>query len=157
MSFNFVPLRLLARDEDDLTIMSAHLQDSLVPRVSLQFNPREARFTLLTNRFCWEYPAIDHEGEPMYHRVHSGLSFSNVQKVHFRGFHHKKGPEILNLLAVQARKNNTIHLLCSEHHEIRLQTTGLHCHLGDIHHPWPSRKKPTHLFEHIEELLRKVL
>lgn len=157
MPFNFVPLRLLAKDEEDLNIVSAHLQDALLPLASMVFEPKKGKFTILANRFCWEHPSLDHEGKPMYHRVHSGIAFSNVETVHYRGFHRKKSPEILNLLALQSNKGEAIHLICSRDHEIRIKTKDLHCHLGDIHHPWPTRNKPTHLHEHIEELQRGVI
>lgn len=154
MSKKFVPLRLLAHDEEDLSILAAHLQDALLPLVSMVFEPKDATFTMLANRFCWEHPPIDHEGSLMYHRVHSGICFKNVDKVHHRGFDRKGKTRILNLLTLQAGKSGNIHLICSENNEIRIETNKLHCHLGDIHHPWPTRKKPTHLYEHIEALQR---
>jgi len=152
VSIKFEPLRLLARDVDDLTILSAHLQDALLPLTAMVHKNKNATLTILVNRFCWEHPPIDHEGEPHYHRVHSGLCFRNVHKVHHRGFHHTGKTEILNLLALQAQKSDAIHLICSGDKEIRIETNDLHCHLSDLHHPWPTRKKPTHLYEHIESM-----
>lgn len=152
MSVDFVPLRLLAHDTEDLTILATHLQDALLPLVSMVYEPKNATFTLLANRFCWEYPPVDHEGAPMYHRVHSGLCFRNVEKVHHRGFQRKGHTRILNLLTLHAVKGEAIHLICSGDNEIRIKTKNLHCHLGDLHHPWPTREKPTHIYEHIEAL-----
>ncbi len=152
MTTNFEPLRLLARDLEDLTILSTHLQDALLPLTSMVYEPKNATFTMLANRFCWEHPPVDHEGEPMYHRVHSALSFKNVGTVHHRGFQCKGNMRTLNLLAVQATPSHAIHLICSGDNEIKIETKDIHCHLGDLHHPWPTRKKPTHLYEHIEAL-----
>lgn len=157
MTPNFEPLRLLARDLEDLTILSTHLQDALLPLTSMVYEPKNATFTMLANRFCWEHPAIDHEGEPMHHRVHSALSFKNVGAVHHRGVQRKGNTRILNLLALQATPSNAIHLICSGDNEIRIETKDIHCHLGDLHHPWPTRKKPTHLYEHIEAMKKAVL
>lgn len=152
MSIDFVPLRLLAKDTGDLTILATHLQDAVLPLMSMVYEPKNATFTLLANRFCWEHPPIDHEGAPMYHRVHSGLCFRNVSSVHHRGFHRKGNTRILNLLSLHANKGEAIHLICSGNNEIRINTKKLHCHLGDLHHPWPTRKKPTHIYEHIEQM-----
>ncbi|MBM3468197.1 MAG: DUF2948 family protein [Alphaproteobacteria bacterium] len=152
MLTDFVPLRLMAKDVDDLVILSTFLQDAMLPLTSMVYEPRNETFTLLANRFCWELPSVDHEGEPMHHRVHSGLCFRNVTKVHHRGFSRKGEDRILNFLSLQAKKPNTIHLLCSGDNEIRIETKGLHCHLGDIYHPWPTRKKPTHIYEHVKAL-----
>lgn len=157
MSINFEPLRLLARDFEDLTIVSTHLQDALLPLTSMVYERKSATFTMLANRFCWEHPAIDHEGEPMYHRVHSGLCFKNVEKIHHRGFHPKENTRTLNLLTLQANKSNMVHLICSGDKEIRIETKNLQCHLGDLHHPWPTRKKPTHLHEHIEAMKKAAI
>jgi hypothetical protein len=77
------------------------------------YEPKNATFTILANRFCWEHPPIDHEGEPMHHRVHSGLCFRNVDKIHHRGFNRKGDCRILNLLTLQAKKADAIHLICS--------------------------------------------
>lgn len=154
MPTKFAPLRLLAHDVEDLTIFGAHLQDALLPVMSMVYEPKNATFTLLANRFCWEHPPIDHEGEPMYHRVHSGICFRHVEKVHHRGFHRKGQPRILNLLSFHAQKGEAIHLVCAGNNEIRIETKTLHCHLGDLHHPWPTRKKPTHLYEHMEAIAK---
>ena len=113
MTTNFEPLRLLARDLEDLTILSAHLQDALLPLTSMVYEPKIGTFTMLANRFCWEHPAIDHEGEPMHHRVHSGLCFKNVGKIHHCGFQRKGNARILNLLALKSHKSDAIHLICS--------------------------------------------
>lgn len=152
MSREFVPLRLLARDTEDLTILAAHLQDALLPFVSMVYEPKNATFTMLANRFCWEHPPLDHEGEPMYHRVHAGLCFRNVEKVRHRGFQQKGTPRILNLLTLHAKNNEAIHLIGSGNQEIRVETKNLHCHLNDLHQPWPTRKRPTHIYEHIEAM-----
>ncbi|MCE3230789.1 MAG: hypothetical protein K0R52_717 [Alphaproteobacteria bacterium] len=152
MSSKFVPLRLLAHDPEDLTILGAHLQDALLPLVSMVYEPKNATFTLLANRFCWEHPPLDHEGAPLYHRVHAGLCFRNVDKVHHRGFQRKGTSRVLNLLTLQTKKPNAVHLICSGNHEIRIETKKIHCHLGDLHHPWPTRKKPTHIYQHVEAL-----
>ena len=47
-------LRLRAEDSDDLAVISACLQDSLVPVRDLAYLPDEGRFMLVANRFRWE-------------------------------------------------------------------------------------------------------
>ena len=46
MSINFEPLRLLARDFEDLTIVSTHLQDALLPLTSMVYERKSATFTM---------------------------------------------------------------------------------------------------------------
>jgi len=49
-------LRLLARDEEDLAVISAILQDALIPVSEMAYLPDERRFALVANRFRWEAP-----------------------------------------------------------------------------------------------------
>jgi len=39
MPLDFVPLRLLAKDKEDLTIVATHIQDAMVPLMSLVYEP----------------------------------------------------------------------------------------------------------------------
>ena len=47
-------LRLLAEDEEDLKIISAHVQDAVVRVGDLAYLPKARRFALLLNRYRWE-------------------------------------------------------------------------------------------------------
>jgi hypothetical protein len=156
MSPDFVPLRLLAKDLEDLTILAAHLQDALLPLISMVYEPKNATFSMLANRFCWEHPPLDHEKGPLYHRVHSGLCFHNVAKVHHRGLNRKGDQRFLSFLTLQQPTPSTVHLICSGNNEIRIETKDLHCQLGDVSAPWPTHQKPTHLYEHIEAFQNQV-
>lgn len=150
MSPDFVPLKLLAKDLEDLTILAAHLQDALLPLISMVYEPEKATFSMLANRFCWEHPPLVHEEGPIYHRIHAGLCFHNVDKVHHRNLDRTGDQRFMSFLTFQQPTPNMVHLICSRGSEIRIETKDLHCQLGDIHDPWPTRQKPMHLYEHIE-------
>ena len=47
-------LRLSVRDEEDLTVMSAFLQDSLIALAEVKYLSEEKRFVFVANRFLWE-------------------------------------------------------------------------------------------------------
>ena len=47
-------LRLVALDPDDLAVISAHLQDSLLRVGDIAYLPRERRFAIQIRRFDWE-------------------------------------------------------------------------------------------------------
>jgi len=155
---NFAPLRLLAKDKEEVDILSAQLQDSLLPLTSVHFDKDAKTFTCLVNRFCWEH--LDaHPEEERYYRVHSGFSVSNVLCVHKRNFHQSHPERVLNLLIItvdEPQKGQfNIHLLFSGDKEIRLEVESIHCQLGDVDHPWHTSKRPMHLHEHLEELEKK--
>ena len=47
-------LKLLAQDDEDLKIISAHLQDAIMRVGDMVYLPRRRRFVAVMNRFCWE-------------------------------------------------------------------------------------------------------
>jgi len=65
-------LKLIAKDLEDLQILASHLQDSIIPLLSMSYDPETQTFRAIANRFCWEHAALEYEGEPLHHRVHSG-------------------------------------------------------------------------------------
>ena len=48
------PLKLYAKDEEDLAVIAAVAQDALVPIGEMAFLPAEKRFVLALNRFRWD-------------------------------------------------------------------------------------------------------
>jgi hypothetical protein len=135
-----------------LQILVAHLQDALLPITAIAYDRKMKTFAFLANRHCWEHQPHIHEGAHLYHRVHSGICFRHVKAVHHRGFHPKGPLRTLNFLTIQqdiSASIPTLHLIFAGINEIRLQVGEIHCHLGDIEHPWPTRKKPIHVHEHV--------
>lgn len=146
----FSPLKLLAKDLEDLKILSAHLQDALMPLSAMAYDSTQKTFSLLANRHCWEHLPIIHEGENLYHRVHSGICFKDVMQVHHRGFHPKGPLRTLNFLMAEASGKDRLHLVFSGDAYIQLKINQIHCHLSDLGIPWPTRKRPMHIHEHIQ-------
>jgi Protein of unknown function (DUF2948) len=144
------PLKLIAKDLEDLQILAAHLQDSILPFMSMQYDPETKTFRALANRFCWEHGEMDAEGTPLYHRVHSGLEIHNVNRVLQKGFN--RDNQDYTLLTMHGEPEGAIHLVFSGGSEVRLETEDIHLRLGDVQHPWPTRKKPKHIHDHLKEL-----
>jgi hypothetical protein len=46
-------LKLVALDKDDIEVVSAHVQDSLVKVADILWRPRDHRFVMALNRFDW--------------------------------------------------------------------------------------------------------
>ncbi len=46
-------LKLVALDQDDIEVVSAHVQDALVRVGDIFWQPREHRFVMALNRFDW--------------------------------------------------------------------------------------------------------
>ena len=143
-------LRLYAEDKEDMIVLSAHLQDSLIPMHSMRFVEEEGTFSGLCHRFCWEHEdKYFHEGATLHHRVHTGLAFRHVESVHHKGFSKGQGGHLslLSLRALEEDDGLKIHLIFSGESEIKLNVKKFHCHMGDIHHPWPAVQRPRHFEE----------
>lgn len=186
------PKKIRAQDADDLKVVSALLQDALVPVADATFLKPEKRFVMVANRFMWESgaeaadePAIEEEadvgtggtgtadpatvdpatantgtadGEDArfldaaaagYRRTHCGVCIDRVERVRFRGIDMSARHQILNLLAVEPGPG-VIDLMFSDGAAIRLEVSGISCHLEDLGEPWPTRWRPDHLLDEDE-------
>jgi hypothetical protein len=134
-------LKLLARDEEDLAVISAVLQDALIPVSEMAYLPDEQRFALVANRFRWEAPH-DRPRDNFERRL-TGLSIGGVTGVRRRGFNPGDPTRILALLAVR-RVAGALQLDFAAGASIRLETAEILCHLDDLSEPWPTRWQPRH-------------
>jgi hypothetical protein len=137
-------LKLSALDADDLGVISAAVQDSLVAVRDCAWFAGEKRFVLLLNRFCWE---ADPGVETKYWRTHSALVFNGVNAVHHHAIPLKEPDRVLELLSVGAENDRSVTLRFAAGRAIRLEIERLACHLGDVGEPWPTPWKPAHPVE----------
>ncbi len=135
-------LKLLARDEEDLAVISAVLQDALIPVSEMAYLPEEQRFALVANRFRWEAPGNRRPRENLERRL-AGLSIGSVTAVRRRGFNPGDPERILALLAMR-RVAGALQLDFAGGASIQLETSEILCHLDDLSEPWPTRWQPRH-------------
>ncbi len=138
-------LKLRAADTEDLAVISAILQDSLVTIGEMAYLPEESRFVLVANRFRWE--PRPGETRKNFERILSGLCIDGVTAVRRRGFHPREAERILSLLAIRANdveKPTALILDFAGGSSIRLEVGRIMCHLDDLGEPWPTRWRPKH-------------
>jgi hypothetical protein len=137
-------LKLSAFDAEDLGVVSAAVQDSLVAVRDCAYFADEKRFVLLLNRFCWEAdPGIDTQ----YWRTHSALVFNDVNIVHHHKIPQQQPDRVLELLSVEEENGASVTLHFAAERSIRLEIARLACHLGDVGEPWATPWKPAHPVE----------
>ncbi len=90
------PLRLRALDADDLTVVSAAVQDSVFPITEMRWSKRKRRFALLLNRFRWEHAS---DGQPP-ERVRSILAVEDVDRVSSQGIDRSETDTVCSLLSI---------------------------------------------------------
>jgi hypothetical protein len=136
-------LRLVAFDQEDLAVISAHLQDAALRVGDLTYSPHEQRFALIARRFDWE--SSPHE-QPR--RRLSGLHFDRVQRVRCRGIARDNRDARLNLLGVTFVETDapsgTATLLFEEGAAIQLDLECIEAQMKDLGPVFVCDKRPTH-------------
>jgi hypothetical protein len=131
--------RLAARSVEDLSVISALLQDALVPLGDITFLEQERSFVMALNRFRWE----DGERAEGRERIHAGLRFDGVSRVRYRGIDKLDRRQFLSLLTI-AYDDGVVVLHFAGGGEIRLDVDSLNCAMEDFGEPWPAGAVPRH-------------
>lgn len=151
------PFRVRAADAEDVRVISAYLQDAIVPYREVVYQPQEKRFALIAQRFRWEKPAeAAPEGEddagagdatvsnaPRFERVHCALRFEQVGAVRSHRVDRGERGQMLELLAITAG-DGVIDLAFAEDKTIRLEVDRIDVHAEDLGEPWPTVNEPRH-------------
>jgi hypothetical protein len=136
------PLRLIALDADDLSIISAHLQDATARVSDMAFLPEENRFAMLVDRFDW----IAAVSQGPAQRRRAGLHFDRVQRARTRGFDLKDRETVLNLLAAEFEERDapsgTVTLYFTGDAAIQLEVECLEVAISDLGPVWPAGERP---------------
>lgn len=137
-------LKLLALDDEDLAIISAHLQDAVIKMGDMGFLPRNQRFALVLNRFDWDQKVAT--GETVRRRA--GLHFDRVLAVKCRGLEDGQREGVLNLLAITFTPTDApsghVTLTFSGGGEIRLDVECVEASLRDLGPAWGCAHAPKH-------------
>lgn len=132
-------LKIMGKDTDDLTILSACLQDSLVPLKEIQYDKNQKQFVLLLNRYRWEEKTAPHHGT----RIHAALSFDFVTKAQFTGFDLSQNiSRSLSLLSLHYEAPY-VYISFAQNASIRLEVEELKVKLRDADLAWPAQV-PSH-------------
>lgn len=144
------PLTLRAEDGDDLRVLSALVQDAVLPVTEVSWNPRGRRLALLVNRFRWEdAEAARREGRP-FERVRALLVLSDVLHVASDGIDPRDRDAVLSLLGLEWQPGEdgtgTVLLRFSGDGTLAAEVECLSADLRDVTRPYlaPSGKAPSH-------------
>jgi DUF2948 family protein len=142
------PLKLIALDQEDIEIVSTHLQDAVVKVSDVIWLPREKRLVLGLNRFDWEACGCD---DPCYKRRRTALRFERVNAFRCRNVNPAERDAVLNLLAVEYAETDApggvVTLIFSGGAALRLEVECLECELADLGPSWTAKARPAHEVE----------
>ncbi len=145
-------LKLAARDEEDLRIISAHMQDALVRVGDMTFLQEKGCFVLLANRFEWLSHLRGEHDVPMQART--GLHFEHVRRVRSRNIRQDAQDGVLELLAIafhpaeDEEEAGFIDLVFAGDGIIRLEVECIQAWMEDLGECWQAECLPCHDGEH---------
>ena len=135
--YTFTPIRLRAEDAEDLAIVSACLQDAIVPIGEIGYLPEDRTFVMVVNRFRWE------AADAVLTRTHAALTVQGVTAVRRRAIDTANRGLILDLLAINPAETG-IDLIFAGGGGIHLEAERWRCFIEDIGEPWPAEMVPRH-------------
>ena len=139
------PVALRALDSEDLKVISALVQDAIVPVSEMTWDRRGRRFALLINRFRWEDAGVTPP-----ERVQSVLVIEDALAVTTQGIDRADRDLIVSILALDwtagADGTGRITLVLAGDGAIAVDVEALEFTLRDVTQPYvaPSGKTPRH-------------
>ena len=149
-------LKLIALDAEDLSVISAHLQDAVLRVGDMVYLPKEKRFVAMANRFDWARANVvptkpRNNSSDSLERRRAGLRFERVNSAKVHGLDFKDKRAALALLAVTfepASPNETpegdVTLTFSGGAAIRLSVECIEAELKDFGAAWTAKRSPKH-------------
>ena len=139
-------LKLIARTSEDLRIISAHLQDSIVSTKDIANLKKNKIFLMQLNRFMWE--DVEKGIFRKNKRIRTILKFDNVIEVNSKNISQKSKDKFLDFLAIESIQmpdnNYEMKLIFSGDSVIRIVAEVIEVTLDDQGEPWDSKNKPKH-------------
>ena len=139
-------LKLIARTESDLRVVSAHLQDSIVNVSDIANLKKNKIFLIQLNRFMWE--DVEQGVFRKNKRIRTILKFENVLKVVSKNFDHLKNESFLDFLTIETIKtpdnNYEMKIIFAGDSIIRILSEIIEVTLDDQGEAWNTKNKPKH-------------
>ena len=134
-------LKLTAEDQDDLTILSAQMQDAVLRVGDMRYLKKQHQFAMVANRFAWD-------AQPKAERRRTGLNVNTVLAAQRLGFAQADDDMVLSLLSVtfdpgQEGAGHVV-LTFSGGFSIRLQVECLDVQMSDMGPGWSTQSTPDH-------------
>lgn len=135
------PLKLMALDSDDLSVISSCCQDAVLKIGEMNYFAKEKRFVLTLNRFAWEK-------EGAKERRRSVLHFERVNAVKLQGLNRDEADMVTSLLAITFEEGEapggTLELIFAGDGAIRLDVECIESQLSDMPAAWEASSVPSH-------------
>ncbi|MEM8869168.1 MAG: DUF2948 family protein [Pseudomonadota bacterium] len=144
------PLVLRAETPEDIAVLSALLQDAVLPSSEISWVPRKLQFAALINRFRWEDKVAAEKAKRPYERAQATLVFQGVLKVLAQGVTPGDTDSILSILSLsfepEADGAGRLTLVLAGDGALALEVECIDVVLRDVTRPYqaPSGQAPSH-------------
>ena len=133
-------LKLIAQDDEQLTVISSLAQDSIIKTNEMGYDKKNKRFALLMNRYRHE------EENPS--RIRTAIHFDFVDSVKSVGIDKHSSDDILVLLAIRfeskLKPSGSIFSEFSNNKSVTVDVESIEAFLTDMGEPWKIPNKPVH-------------
>ena len=139
-------LKLIAKTEEDLRVVSAHLQDSIVSVGDIANLKKNNIFLIQLNRFMWE--DVEKGVFRKNKRIRTVLKFENILSVVSRNINQIKKDKFLDFLAIETNvtpdNNYEMKIIFAGDSIIRVISEVIEVTLDDQGEAWDTKNKPKH-------------
>ena len=139
---------MIARTDEDLKVVSAHLQDSIANTSDIANLRKNKIFLLQLNRFMWE--DVEKGVFRKNKRIRTVLKFENVIKVSARNINQSKKDKFLDFLTIETNKmpdnNYEMKIVFAGDSIIKVTSEVIEVTLDDQGEAWNTKNMPQHKF-----------
>ena len=139
-------LKLISKNQEDIKVISAYLQDSIVKVKNMAFLKKNRIFVMILNRFMWE--DVEKGFFRKNKRIKSAVRFEEVIKVKSQNVNQKNKNKSLELLAIKSTKNidenYNIKIFFSGGSLITMIAENIDVILNDFGETWNTKHTPVH-------------
>ena len=139
-------LKLIGKNQKDLKVISAYLQDSIVTVKDMVFLKQNRIFVMIVNRFMWE--DIEKGVFRKNKRTRCALRFEEVIEVKSININQKNKNKILECLTIKCSlfsdENYEIKIFFSGDSLITIITENIDVVVHDLGKPWNVKHVPIH-------------
>ena len=139
-------LKLIGKNQEDLKVISAYSQDSIVNVKDIVFLEENRTFVMITNRYMWE--DVEKGIFRKNRRIRCAIKFEEVFTVKSKNINQKNKNKPLECLAIECNlitnNNYCIKIFFSGDGVITLVSEAIEAVMHDLGKPWNVKYAPIH-------------
>ena len=139
-------LKLIAKTENDLRVVSAHLQDAIANTSDIANLTKNKIFLMQLNRFMWE--DVEKGVFRKNKRIRTILKFENVLKANSKNINQSKKNKFLDFLTIESRQmpdnNYEMKIVFAGDLIIKIIAEIIEVTLDDQGEAWETKNMPKH-------------